>query len=46
MSRTDDKEAFKAEAERLHQQFLAGMRDTYDRCKGMYGWDKVPLEIE
>ena len=44
MSRED--EGFDAEVDRLHTLFLEGMQDAFNKCKGIYGWDDMPLSIE
>ena len=41
-----DDEGFEEEAARLHGLFLAGMEETFHACKGVYGWDDMPLRIE
>lgn len=41
-----DDEGFEEEAARLHGLFLAGMEETFHACKGLYGWNDMPLRIE
>lgn len=41
-----NEDGFDAEVNRVHAQFVEGMRRTYDACKALYGWQDVALEIK
>lgn len=46
MTEADDPEAFAAEVDRVHAEFMKRLAEVYDKYRGMYGWEDMPLRIE